>query len=160
MLYPVSCLTLRISLWLLIIAHQLLGYSNNWGSLFLEGCHSCSEKPRKADMSFYQALFTHLWRSYLTPLYGTLSINKTSQRSSVTRPLTSCVICYSLVWGRRETGVDAQELTGHNCLLAWVQALLFRMQVWAQWGLKADLPVNNLVWSNMFWEARRGTILM
>lgn len=60
MLYSVSCLTLRISLWLLITTHQLLGYSNNRGSLFSEGSHSCSEKPRKADMSFHRALFTHL----------------------------------------------------------------------------------------------------
>lgn len=69
-------------------------------------------------------------------------------------------MCYGLLWGRRETGVDAQGLTGHHCLLVWVQALLFRMQVWAQWGLKTDLPVNHLVWSNMFREARRGTTLM
>lgn len=30
---------------------------------------------------------------------------------------TSDIMCYGPLWGRRETGVDAQGLRGHHCLL-------------------------------------------
>lgn len=105
MLYPVSCFTLRIFPWLLIMTHQLLGYSKNTQAL-------CSWKglthtPRSPGRQIYHptrlSIYT-FWEVSLTPLYGNQRIIKISQMSSTTRLLTAGVIWCGPVWGKRRTG--------------------------------------------------------
>lgn len=121
--YPVSCLTLRISPWLLIITHQLLGYSKNtqahssWKGLTVaprsqgrQTCHS----TRLSLYTFSEVSLTNFTSLWYPKHY---------------QSIPNEFRCY-MVWSSREQRRNwqtAQGLAGHYCHLVWVESLLLGM---------------------------------